>query len=54
MVAESVEYEGIGWSRRLRSAVLLLLLVGVLGAAAAAVLGVLVVALSSLIDHALG
>lgn len=53
-MAEPIEYEATGWLRRTRSALLLVVLVVVLGAVAAGVLGVLVVALTSLVDHALG
>ena len=41
------------WGRRVRSTVLLVVLVLVLGALAAGVIGVVVVGLASLIDHAL-
>jgi hypothetical protein len=53
-VAESIEHEGTSWARRVRSAVLLLLLVVTLGLVAAATLGVSAVALTSLLDQALG
>jgi hypothetical protein len=54
MVVENTEYERTTWPRRVRSAVLLAVFVGVLGAAAAGILGVLIVAGTSFIDHALG
>ena len=41
------------WGRRVRSTVLLVVLVLLLGALAAGVIGVLVVGLASVIDHAL-
>lgn len=53
-MAETTEYEGTTWLQRTRSTVLLLLLVTVLGALTAGIIGVLVVAGASLIDHALG
>jgi hypothetical protein len=53
-VAERIDQHDIPWGRRLRSAVLLVLLVGGLGAVAAATIGVLAVALTSLVDHTLG
>jgi ABC-type amino acid transport system permease subunit len=52
--AEVIEQDDTTWARRLRSAVLLTLLVAILGAVTAATLGVLVVGLTSLIDQALG
>lgn len=54
MVAESSEYDGTTWLRRVRSAILLAVLVVVLGTIAAGILGVVIVAGTSLIDHALG
>lgn len=54
MVAESVEYESTPWWRRVRSIVLLLLLIAVLGAVTAALVGVSGVALTTLVNHALG
>jgi integral membrane sensor domain MASE1 len=54
MVAETTEYEDTTWLQRIRSTVLLLLLTAVLGAVTAGIIGVLVVAGASLIDHALG
>jgi hypothetical protein len=54
MVAETTEYEGTTWVQRTRSTVLLLLLTVVLGALTAGIIGVVVVAGASLIDHALG
>jgi len=54
MVAEAVEYESTPWTHRVRAIVLLLLLIAVLGAVAAAIIGVSSVALTTLIDHALG
>jgi len=54
MLAETVDYEGTPWWRRVRAIVLLLLLIVVLGAVAAAVIGVSSVALTTLVDHALG
>lgn len=54
MAAESTEYEPPTALRRARSALLLALLGVLLGAVAAGILGVLVVGLASLIDHALG
>lgn len=54
MVAETVEYESTPWSRRVRAVVLLLLLIAVLGAVAAVIVGVSSVALTTLVDHALG
>ena len=45
--------EGTSLARRLRSSVLLVLLVAVLGVVAAALIGVVVVGLASVIDHAL-
>lgn len=53
-MAERIDQHDIPWTRRLRSAVLLVLLVVGLGTVAAATLGVLAVALTSLVDHALG
>lgn len=53
-VAESIEHEGTSWARRVRSAVLLVLLVVTLGVVAAATLGVGAVALTALLDQALG
>lgn len=53
-VAEPFEQDDTGWFQRVRSSVLLLVLVGVLGVAAAATTGVVVVGLASLLDHALG
>lgn len=53
-MAEPIEYEATGWLRRTRSAVLLVVLVVILGALTAGAIGVLVVALASLVDHALG
>ena len=50
MLAESTEYEGTTLVRRVRSAFLIV----VLGALAAGILGVLIVAGTSLIDRALG
>lgn len=54
MVADTVEYESTSWPRRVRAIVLLILLIAVLGMVAAAVVGVSTVALTTLIDHALG
>jgi hypothetical protein len=45
--------ERTSWGRRVRSTVLLVVLVLVLGALAAGVIGVVVVGLASVIDHAL-
>lgn len=53
MVAESIEYESTPWWRRARAIVLLLVLVGVLGAVTAVVVGAGSVALTTLVDHAL-
>lgn len=53
-MAEAIEHEHTTVGRRIRSAVLLLVLIGMLGALTAATLGVLVVTLTSLIDQALG
>lgn len=53
-VAEPMEQDETSWVRRVRSAVLLAALIGVLGVITAATLGVLVVTLTSLIDQALG
>lgn len=52
-MAERIDQHDIPLARRLRSAVLLVLLVTGLGAVVAATLGVLVVALTTLVDHAL-
>lgn len=52
-MTESTEYEPMSWLVRTRSIVLLALLIVVLGALAAGLLGVLVVAGASLIDNAL-
>jgi hypothetical protein len=52
-VAERIDQHDIPLARRLRSAVLLVLLVTGLGAVVAATLGVVVVALTTLVDHAL-
>lgn len=54
MVAETSEYEGTTWVQRTRSTVLLLVLGVLLGALAAGIIGVLVVAGASFIDNALG
>lgn len=54
MVADNTQYDGTSLLRRVRSAILLAALVVVLGAAAAGILGVLIVVGTSLIDHALG
>ena len=51
--AEDGIAERTTWGRRVRSTVLLVLLVLLLGALAAGVIGVLVVGLASVIDHAL-
>jgi uncharacterized membrane protein YuzA (DUF378 family) len=48
-----MQYEPTSWLARTRSVVLLALLIVVLGALAAGLLGVLVVTGASLIDHAL-
>jgi len=53
-VAESTEYQPPTALRRARSALLLALFGVLLGAVVAGILGVLVVGLASLIDHALG
>lgn len=53
-MAERIDKHDIPRGRRLRSAVLLVLLVWGVGVVAAAVLGVLAVAVTSLVDHALG
>lgn len=53
-MAESIEQDSTSWARRLRSSVLLVVLVALLGLLAAATVGVLVVALTSLVDSALG
>lgn len=53
-MAERIHQHDIPLARRLRSAVLLVLLVAGLGAVVAATLGVLAVALTTLVDHALG
>ena len=53
-VAERMERDDTTWDRRVRSAVLLGGLVTVLGVLAAATLAVLAVALTSLVDQALG
>jgi hypothetical protein len=53
-VAELIDQDNTTWVRRVRSAVLLTLLVALLGAVAAATFGVLAVGLTSLIDQALG
>ena len=45
--------ERTSWGRRVRSTVLLVLLVLVIGALAAGVIGVVVVGLASVVDHAL-
>lgn len=54
MVAESSERADTSALQRARSALLLVLMVIVLGALAAGVIGVLAVALTSLVDNALG
>jgi hypothetical protein len=54
MVAESVEYESTPWWRRVRAIGLLLVLIVVLGAVAATIIGVSGVAITTLVDHALG
>ena len=51
--AEDEVAERTTWPQRVRSTVLLVLLVFVLGALAAGVIGVVVVGLASLLDHAL-
>ncbi len=53
-VAEPIEHEGTSLARRVRSAVLLVLLVVTIGLVAAATVGVTAVALTSLLDQALG
>lgn len=53
-MAELIDQEDTTWARRARSAALLAVLVCVLGALAAATFGVLAVALTSLVDQALG
>lgn len=53
-MAERTDKHDIPRGRRLRSAALLVLLVSGLGVVAAAVVGLLAVALTSLVDHALG
>ncbi len=53
-MAESIEHEGTSWARRVRSAILLVLFVLTLGVVAAATLGVTAVALTSILDKALG
>lgn len=53
-MAESIEHEGTSWAHRVRSAVLLVLLVVTIGLVAAATVGVTAVALTSLLDQALG
>lgn len=53
-MAEPIEHDDTTWMRRVRSAVLLAALVGVLGVLAAATAGLLVIALTSLVDQALG
>lgn len=52
-MAETIE-EQLTWPRRVRSFVLLLAMVAALGVAAAGLIGVLIVAGTSLIDQALG
>jgi len=53
-VAEVIDQDTTTWGRRVRSAVLLAVLVAVLGAVAAATFGVLAVGLTSLVDQSLG
>jgi hypothetical protein len=53
-VAEPIEDDDTPWGRKVQSAALLALLVSVLGIAAAAIAGVLLVALASFVDQALG
>ena len=53
-MAELIDQDNTTWGRRLRSAVLLAVLVAVLGAVAAATFGVLAVGLTSLVDQSLG
>lgn len=54
LVAEMIEQDQTTWLQRLRSAVLLIVLVCVLGALTAGILGVLIVVGTSLFDQALG
>ncbi|MFZ6003955.1 MAG: hypothetical protein ACOYXM_08490 [Actinomycetota bacterium] len=54
MVAESSERADTSALQRVRSAALLVLMVILLGALAAGIIGVLAVALTSLVDNALG
>ena len=54
MTAESTDYEGTTMLGRVRSAVLLVALLVVIGAAAAGILGVVILAATSFLDHALG
>ena len=51
---ERIDADDTPWGRKVRSAVLLAVLVSILGAAAAVIIGVLAVALTSLVDQALG
>ena len=53
-VSEVAERDRRPWWVRLRSAVLLVLLLAVLGVATAAVVGLLALAMAALIDQALG
>jgi hypothetical protein len=54
VTAESTDYEGTTILRRVRSAILLVVLLVVIGAAAAGTLGMVIVAATSFLDHALG
>lgn len=54
MARETSEDDRVSTLRRLRSTVLLMVLVVGLGAVSAAIIGVLIVSLSSLLNHALG
>jgi hypothetical protein len=53
-VAERIEEDETSRRRKVQSVALLALLVAVLGAVAAAIVGVLLVALTSFVDQALG
>jgi hypothetical protein len=53
-VAERIEQDDTTWAGRVRSGLLLVALAGLLGLVTAATLGVLIVGLTSLVDHALG
>ncbi len=53
MTAESTDYEGTSLLRRMRAIVLLAVLVVALGVVLAATLGVTIVGVTSLVNHAL-